>query len=68
MTANKPSTTDHDWIDEDDAPDPSTPEWRTKFAQARCGRPKAEAPKVSTTIWLDADIVKHFQAPAGSRA
>ena len=63
MTANKPST-DHDWIDEDDAPDLSTPEWQVKFAQAQVkrGRPKAETPKVSTTIRLDADIVEHFRA------
>jgi len=42
----------------------STAEWQAKLAKARVrrGRPKAETPKVSTTIRLDADIVKHFRA------
>ena len=31
MTGNKRST-DTDWIDEDDAPDLSTPEYQAKFA------------------------------------
>ena len=63
MTANK-SSMDHGWSDPDDAPDLSTSEWRAKFAKARVkrGRPKAETPKVSTTIRLDADIVEHFRA------
>ena len=63
MPANKPST-DRDWIDPDDAPDLSVPEWQAKFARARVkrGRPKIEEPKVSTTIRLDADILAYFRA------
>ncbi|MEO5373210.1 MAG: BrnA antitoxin family protein [Alphaproteobacteria bacterium] len=63
MTANK-FTTDPDWNDPDDAPDLSAPEWQARFAKVHVkrGRPKAEAPKVSTTIRLDADIVAYFRA------
>jgi uncharacterized protein (DUF4415 family) len=53
-----------EWADPDDAPDTSTPEWQAKFDKApvKRGRPKAEDPKVSTTIRLDADILQHFRA------
>jgi len=63
MNAKKPST-ERGWTDPDDAPDLSAPEWRKKFsvAHVRRGRPKAEKPKVSTTIRLDADIVDYFRA------
>jgi len=63
MTGNKRST-DTDWIDEDDAPDLSTPEYQAKFAAVtpQRGRPKAEAPKISTTIRLDADVLEAFRA------
>lgn len=63
MTVNKPSM-DPDWSDSDDAPDLSAPEWQVKFAKApvRRGRPKADAPKISTTIRLDADLVEYFRA------
>lgn len=63
MTANKPSTVPA-WHDPDDAPDLSAPDWQAKFAAAsvKRGRPKAERPKISTTIRLDADIVAHFRA------
>lgn len=63
MSANKPSM-GQDWIDEDEAPDLSTPDYQAKFAAvaARRGRPKADAPKVSTTLRLDANIVAHFRA------
>jgi uncharacterized protein (DUF4415 family) len=64
MTENKRSTAP-DWIDPDDAPDLSSPEWAAKMAAApvkRGGRPKAETPKVSTTIRLDADVLAHFRA------
>lgn len=52
------------WTDPDDAPDMSTPEWVAKFdkTEVRRGRPKAEAPKVSTTLRLDADIIERFRA------
>ena len=49
---------------DDDAPDLSTPYWQAKFAEAqvRRGRPPSEAPKVSTTIRLDPDVVEAFKA------
>jgi uncharacterized protein (DUF4415 family) len=55
----------------DDAPDLSTSEWREKFARAdvmkgmrvvKRGRPIAERRKVSATIRLDEDVIKHFRA------
>jgi len=63
MIGNRPST-DQDWMNPDDAPDLSTPDWPAKFAAAEVkrGRPKAASPKVSTTIRLDADILAHFKA------
>jgi uncharacterized protein (DUF4415 family) len=62
MTANKPSTA-QDWIDEDEAADLSAPDYRAKLGSVRAqrGRPKATAPKIATTIRLDADIVAHFR-------
>lgn len=61
MPENKPSKqTGFD----DDIPDLSTPEWEAKFAAApvRRGRPPLAAPKVSTTIRLDADVLEKFRA------
>jgi uncharacterized protein (DUF4415 family) len=48
---------------EDDAPDLSTPEWRAKFdaAPVQRGRPRVEAPKVSTTLRLDPDVLARFK-------
>jgi len=60
MTANKNSSPpDFD----DDIPDMSTPEWQAKFAATKVkrGRPPAIAPKISTTIRLDADVLSAFQ-------
>jgi uncharacterized protein (DUF4415 family) len=56
--------TGQDWSDPDDAPNLTTPEWQEAFAKAplRRGRPKAERPKVSTTLRLDADILERFRA------
>jgi uncharacterized protein (DUF4415 family) len=61
MTANKGSTARDS---HDDAPDLSTPEWREKFATTpvRRGRPPIDAPKVSTTIRLDPDVIEAFRA------
>jgi uncharacterized protein (DUF4415 family) len=52
------------WVDPDDAPDLSTPEWRAKFDEVRLsrGRPPALYPKVSTTIRLDPAVVAAFKA------
>ncbi|MGD1036532.1 MAG: BrnA antitoxin family protein [Roseiarcus sp.] len=60
MTAKKPSTPgDFD----DDAPDLSAPEWRRKFqaAKVRRGRKPSQAPKISTTIRLDPDVITAFR-------
>ncbi len=58
MSENKNST-DPTWIDPDDAPDLSTPEWQAKFAKARRGRPPVTGtPKIATNLRLDADIVE----------
>ncbi|ACJ00468.1 BrnA antitoxin family protein [Rhodospirillum centenum] len=49
-------------FDPDDAPDLSAPEWQRKFAQARRGRPPAQArPKVATSLRLDADVVERLR-------
>lgn len=51
------------FVDPDEAPDMSSPKWKAKFdaVPVKRGRPKAEHPKVSTTLRLDADVLKHFQ-------
>jgi|SRR5208282_3241737 len=62
MNRNKGSTAPV-WVDPDDAPDLSTPEWAAKLAATpvRRGRPRAPTRKVSTTIRLDADIIAAFR-------
>jgi uncharacterized protein (DUF4415 family) len=59
------------WIDPDDAPDLSTPEWRTKFAAAplreglkivRRGRPALATPKQAVSLRLDPDVIAYFKA------
>jgi uncharacterized protein (DUF4415 family) len=61
----------HPSFAEDDAPDLSSPEWQAKFTAAdvmqgtrivKRGRPVAEHRKVSATIRLDEDIIRHFRA------
>ena len=49
---------------DDDAPDLSTPYWVEQFAKApvQRGRPKSAAPKVSTTLRLDPDVLESFRA------
>jgi len=63
MTASK-NTTAPEWTDPDDAPDLSTPYWRAKLdaTPVRRGRPVSTAPKVSTTIRLDADVIEALKA------
>ena len=67
--SKKPTPTS--WIDPDDAPDLSTPEWRAKFARAplhegakivRRGRPALEKPKQAISLRLDADVIAYFKA------
>jgi uncharacterized protein (DUF4415 family) len=60
MSANRRNTGP---VSDDDVPDLSTPEWQAKFAAVKVkrGRPRSAAPKISTTIRLDADIVAAFR-------
>ncbi|MFZ1964436.1 MAG: BrnA antitoxin family protein [Roseiarcus sp.] len=60
MTENKRSTAP---ASDDDAPDLSAPQWREKFqaAKVRRGRRPSAAPKISTTIRLDAQVVAAFR-------
>jgi uncharacterized protein (DUF4415 family) len=61
MAANGKNT---DPGSEGEVPDLSTPEWEAKFAavEVKRGRPRSAAPKISTTIRIDADIVAAFRA------
>jgi uncharacterized protein (DUF4415 family) len=63
MRVSKKSTA-RGWVDPDEAPDLSTPKWREKLAAApvKRGRPKAAVTKISTTIRLDADILKALKS------
>jgi uncharacterized protein (DUF4415 family) len=63
MTGNKPSTA-AGWIDPDDAPDLSAPEYQAKLAktQVRRGRPKSASPKVRFGLRLAADVVASIRA------
>ena len=53
-----------EWVDPDDVPDLTGPEWAEAIARAevRRGRPPLDAPKVSTTIRLDRDVLEKFRA------
>ena len=70
MIANRKPTR-RAWRDPDDAPDLSTAQWRERFDSAdlmagkkivRRGRPLSEAPKISTTVRLDADVMQYFKS------
>jgi uncharacterized protein (DUF4415 family) len=64
MTGKLPST-DPDWIDPDDAPDLSTPDWVAHIEAhgvVTRGRPRSASPKVSVTVRLDRDVVGLFKA------
>ncbi len=64
MTANS-ANSGHDWVDPDDVPDLTGPEWDSVIAHAkvqRGGRPKSISPKVSTTIRLSPEVIEHFKA------
>jgi len=62
MPGNRRSTAP-DFVDGGDAPDLSSPKWKAKFdaVPVKRGRPKAESPKVSTTLRIDADVLEHFK-------
>jgi uncharacterized protein (DUF4415 family) len=49
---------------DEDLPDFDTPYWAERIGRARVqrGRPRAAAPKVSTTIRLDPDVLAAFKA------
>jgi len=64
MSARKKSM-GRDWVDPDDVPDLTDPEWQDAINAApvvRRGRPLSSSPKVSTTIRLDADVIEKFRA------
>lgn len=59
------------WVDPDEIPDLSTPEWQEAIAAGvlrengkvvRRGRPPSETPKIRTTIRLSPEVVSHFKA------
>lgn len=62
MSENKKSTRP-EWVDPDDAPDLSTPEWQAKLANVPVirGRPKMLQPKQLHSIRLDPVIVDYFK-------
>ena len=62
MTGNKPSTATG-WIDPDDAPDLSTPEYQAKLAAdaGSAGRPKSASPKVRVGFRLSAELVERIR-------
>ena len=73
MPANKPNSAhpydpdtfqDGAFDPDDDAPDLTTPYWAAKFAAARVqrGRPKSPAPKISTTLRLDPEVLEAFKS------
>lgn len=63
MSVNKKSISS-DWVDPDDAPDLSQPEWVEKFAAVKAvrGRPRAESPKTAISIRLSPEVVERFRA------
>ncbi len=63
MTANKKNTAP-DWIDPDEVPDLTAPEWDAVISAAKVqrGRPKAASTKVSTTIRLSPEVIEYFKA------
>lgn len=64
MTASS-ANSGSNWVDPDEVPDLTGPEWDGVIAGARVqrgGRPKAVAPKISTTIRLSPEVIAHFKA------
>jgi uncharacterized protein (DUF4415 family) len=64
MSVNKASIKT-DWVDPDDAPDLSTPEWVAHIERTGVftrGRPKSANPKVAQTLRLDPDVLAYFKA------
>jgi uncharacterized protein (DUF4415 family) len=63
MNGNKENT-GKTWVDPDEIPDLTSPEWARviEAAPVQRGRPKAAVRKVSTTIRLDPDVIDAFKA------
>jgi uncharacterized protein (DUF4415 family) len=57
------TTTASNWVDPDDIPDLSTPEWVEKFktAKVKRGRPLAAKKKVLQTLRLDPEVIDYFK-------
>lgn len=63
MNANRPSTPT-DWVDPDEAPDLSAPDWVAHIEQTAVitrGRPRMATPKVSQTLRLDSAVLAFFK-------
>lgn len=63
MSANKANMSP-DWVDPDEIPDLSTPEWDAVISAAKVqrGRPKAATTKISTTIRLSPEVIEYFKS------
>jgi uncharacterized protein (DUF4415 family) len=63
MSANKKSMNPV-WVDPDDAPDLSSPEWVEKFAAVKPsrGRPRLQSPKKAVSIRLSQEVLDQFRA------
>ena len=65
MSASKSDTVRYLGSEPDEElPDLTDPYWIEKFSKAplQRGRPRSEAPKVSTTLRLDPDVIEAFKA------
>lgn len=63
MSANSKNTAPV-WIDPDEVPDLTSPDWAAVIgaASVQRGRPKAVITKVTTTIRLDPDVLAKFKS------
>lgn len=63
MNENNASTV-IDWINEDDAPDLSTPEWKEKVLSSpvQRGRPRVLSPKKMQSFKLSQDVIAAVKA------
>ena len=64
MSVNKTSIK-ADWVDPDEVPDLSTPEWVEHIQRTAVftrGRPKSGNPKIAQTLRLDSDVLDFFKA------
>lgn len=63
MSVNRKNTSTS-WVDPDEIPDMTAPEWEAKIiaAAVKRGRPQSANPKRLTSLRLDADVVESFRA------